>query len=641
MNKVNRTFSKRLSRTIMILAVPLFVLSLGVFYQYARQLLEKAAIERSHTILKTTTRLVDNYLSAIETAARSNVWMIEENFNPDSLPGITHRIVGLNKSVLSCSVAAEPNTFPQYGENYSVYSVNDGDTVRTELEPEFEYFEKNWYKKTKLLGRPCWINPFSDFNAGVINHHDAVGSYCIPLRPHGNRIEGVISVDFSFQKLKESILATNHPYPSSYYMVLGPVGGYLIHPDNSLLFKKTIFTATDSVQHPDVFALGHEMISQKHGMMHVNFDGEVRHVTYMPIKDTGWSIALVCNDEDVLADYNNLTIILIVFVLIGIILISWMTRKVVQRNIGPLNELMVATNKISEGNYDTIISPTNHKDVVGKLQNAFRKMQQALMSHQADIKLADSEIEKENAELEQTLPLAQEAYKRRQIFIQNVSRQIVSPLNIIEGLVRVLKDNIANRQKGKKALSSQGEEISHICKTLKHNAALMQHYTYMLYDSSDIGHSDLTRYQQKDDVLCNELAHECIEQTMNMFSIEPIHFHTELSESFSIKSNRLYLIRTITELLYNAAKFSDGEHISLSITQTETAVRFTIEDVGPGLPKAYEDLLFVPFTKVDDLAEGLGLGLPLCKVHMDALGGKLICDENYQLGCRIIVEMPK
>ena len=43
MNKVNRTFSKRLSRTIMILAVPLFVLSLGVFYQYARELLEKAA----------------------------------------------------------------------------------------------------------------------------------------------------------------------------------------------------------------------------------------------------------------------------------------------------------------------------------------------------------------------------------------------------------------------------------------------------------------------------------------------------------------------------------------------------------------------------------------------------------------------
>ena len=639
MSKVRRTLSKRLSRTIMILAIPLFVLSLGVFYKNANRLLHKETVERSRTILSTTTQLVVNYLNSIETAARSNLWMLEENFEPDSLAKISHRIVSLNKSVLSCSVAAEPNTFPQYGENFSVYSVNDGDTIRTEFEPEFEYFEKNWYKIPMLTGKACWINPFSDFNAGVINHHDAVGSFCMPIRPHGNKIEGVVSVDFSFKRLRETILATHHPYPSSYYMILGPVGGYLIHPNSSLLFKKTIFTATDSIEHPDIIALGHEMIAHKRGFMHVTFDDVLCHVTYMPITDTGWSIALICHDEDVLADYNQLTIAMIIIVIIGILLIAWMTRKVMQQNIGPLNELMEATKKISEGNYDTVISATKHKHTIGKLQNAFRKMQLSIMSHHNEIKLAEAEIEKESAILEQTLPLAQEDSKRRKIFIQNISRQFTTPLNIIEGLIGVMVNNIAAKEKGK-ATKKQDKDINDIKATLYHTANQLHRNTHMLFDSSDTGIANIARYDKTDDVLCNEMARGCIDYVQNHFSINDIQLETELPEDFSIRSNHLYIMRTIRELLYNAAKFSDGQHIAIRINKTEDHVHFVIEDVGPGLPENVEELIFVPFTKVDDLAEGLGLGLPLCKRHMVSLGGDLIYDSNYKQGCRFIMELP-
>ena len=639
MSKPRRTLSKRLSRTILILAIPLFVLSLGVFYKNTNRLLHKEAIERSSTILSTTTQLVVNYLSSIESAARSNLWMLEENFNPDSLPAISHRIVSLNRSVLSCSVAAEPNTFPQYGENFSVYTVNEGDTIRTELEPEFEYFEKNWYKKTMQTGKSCWINPFSDFNAGVINHHDAVGSFCMPIRPHGNKIEGVVSVDFSFKKLRETILATHHPYPSSYYMILGPVGGYLIHPDNSLLFKKTIFTATDSVQHPDIIALGREMIAHKQGTMHVTLDDVLCHVTYMPITDTGWSIALVCHDDDVLADYNHLTNIMIILVILGILLIAWITRKVVQSNIQPLNKLLEATRIISEGNYATVIEESKHKDVIGKLQNAFRKMQLAIMANLSEILLTKYDTDEENKKLEQVLPLAEEAGKRRQIFIQNISRQFTTPLNIIEGLTSVLVSNI--RQKGKATKKQQDKDINEICDTLKYQSNHLVRNTLMLFETSDTGAANSARYKKTDDVLCNELARDCIDYAQKLFSIEDILFETELPDDFSIRSNHLYVMRTIRELLYNAAKFSDGQHISIRLMQTDATVRFVIEDVGPGLPKNAEELIFVPFTKIDDLAEGLRLGLPLCKRHITCLGGDLIYDENYRQGCRFIVELPK
>ena len=631
---IRRTLSKRLSRTILLLAVPLFVLTLGVFYQYARDLLHKEAVERSRTILSTTERLVENHLNKIETAAKSSAWMLEESFNPDSLSVLSNRIVRLNRTVLSCSVATEPDAFPDYGSSFSVYSVQDGDSVVTSVEPEYEYFQKNWYKSPKQLGHPCWINPFSDFTEGTINHHDAVGSYCVPLRPHGDRIEGVVSVDFSFETLRKTVLATHHPYPSSYYMLLGPAGGYLIHPESSLLFKKTIFTATDSVEHPDIMALGKAMTGRQYGTMHVKLDDVRCHVTYMPVSDTGWSIALVCHDDDVLADYNHLTIILVIFIVIGMLVIAWLTRRVVQNNIRPLNELMAATEKVAQGSYDTEIPPTDHKDVVGKLQNAFRQMQQALKSREDDIRKNDAEIAAESAELERSLPQAQEASKRRKVFIQNVQRQFASPLNTIEGLSRVMRGNIAARNDG------HADDATQIRNTMRHTAALLLRTTNMVYDSSDVG-AGASCYQRSDDVACNELARQCIDYTKEQFAGVVFNFATELPDSLTIRTSRLFLTRTVRELLYNAAKYSDRKHILLRLVQTGTTVCFIFEDVGPGLPENSIDLLFVPFMKVNDLSEGLGLGLPLCKRHMEGLGGFIICDKSYQKGCRMIVELPK
>ena len=635
--EIRRTLSQRLSRSIMVLAIPLFVLALSVFYRHANVLLHKEALERSATILNTTVQLVDNYLSAIKTAANANAAMMEDHFDPDSLQVISRRIVHLNRSVLSCSISTEPDVFPQVGKYFSIYSVNDGDSIITVLEPEFEYFEKNWYKKPMQAGRPCWINPFSDFNEGVINHHDAVGSYCIPLRPQGRRIVGVVSVDFSFQKLRETVLATNHPYPSSYYMLLGPAGGYLIHPETSLLFKTTIFLANDSVEHPDIIALGREMTAGHRGTTHVTFNGELCHVCYAPVSDTGWSLALVCHEDDVLEDYNHLTIIMIVIVVIGMLLISWITKRVVRRNIGPLNELMDATEKIADGDYDTLIPETRHKDVVGKLQNAFRQMQQAIVQHAENVKQATLEVERESEELEHALPQAKEVSERRNLFIDRVKRQMKAPIDVINGLTKVLRANLAARRDSPMA---KGEVTSRIADTMTQNANHLLRMTQMLFDSSDTGIANTARYDRHDDVSCNNMGRECIAHTLASYNVKDIRFESELTDTFTIRTSYLYVQRTIRELLHNAVKFSDGQHIALTIMRTDHSVCFIVEDKGPGIQADAEKQLFVPFAKADDLSEGLGLGLPLCKRHAVSLGGDIVYDKSYEGGCRFIFELP-
>ena len=61
-------------------------------------------------------------------------------------------------------------------------------------------------------------------------------------------------------------------------------------------------------------------------------------------------------------------------------------------------------------------------------------------------------------------------------------------------------------------------------------------------------------------------------------------------------------------------------------------VCFTVQDTGPGLPENADELLYKPFTKIDLLSEGLGLGLLLSKRHALSLGGDLVYDKSYQDG---------
>lgn len=53
------------------------------------------------------------------------------------------------------------------------------------------------------------------------------------------------------------------------------------------------------------------------------------------------------------------------------------------------------------------------------------------------------------------------------------------------------------------------------------------------------------------------------------------------------------------------------------------------EYTGKGIAASDRDRMFKFFTKIDDLSEGLGLGLPLSKRHARNLGGDLYLDEDY------------
>lgn len=631
LNRIRKSFSTKLSLGIFLMTVTIFVVSLGVLFTQSRHIIRTEAVGRTKAVLNTTMQHIVRNLMTIENATNTYSWMIEQQFQPEQILDFTSRIVRLNPHIDGCSISAEPNMFKKYGRYFSAYTVRETDTITTVIEEEYEYFQKIWYKTPRNLENGCWVVYTDEVDSLKLTLDGMIASYGKPLYSADSSMVGIISTDLSLLRLSK-VMSEVRPYPNSYFMMIDDEGRYFIHPDSTRLFTQTIFTNVDPRKQYDIIALGHEMTSGKQGQMVVNVDGAPCVVCYQPVLGTKWSLAIVCPDSDVLAGYYRMTYIVVPLLVIGLLVILLLCHRAVTVSIRPLNQLLDKTQTIASGNMEVYIPKSQRLDVIGRLQNSFATMLRYLNFHMGSVRYTTEQTKLRNEELERATRMAKEADKQKAIFIQNVSHQIRTPLNIIMGFSQVLSDA------GKEKLSD--EEMKSITDTMDHNSKHLKRMLQMLFDSSDTGLSEELNSQKHDLILCNDVAREAIENTNLHYPNLQINFQSELADDFCIKGNRLYLMRALRELLYNSAKYSDGQHVSLHVTPTACNIQYIVEDTGKNITEADRETIFKFFTKVDDLTEGLGLGLPLAKRHAQNLGGDLILDTSYQEGCRFIIEVP-
>lgn len=635
---IRRSLSAKLSLSILLLAIPIFVLSLGILFVQSRNIIKKEAMEHAKSLLNTTMQRLDRNMMAVETATDIYDWEITENLQPDSLLALTRRVVTRNPHVDGCSISMEPDVFPQIGRYFSVYTVRETDTITSVIEQEYEYFEKIWYKTPHNLNKPCWVTYFDESDSLELTISGLIASYGKPIYSSDNQFIGVISSDISLIRLSKYITAEK-PYPNSYFMMLGKEGHYFIHPDSTKLFTHTIFDDVDPREQADLIALGHEMTAGNQGSMAVVIDGTPCQVCYQPMHGTEWSLAIVCPESDILNDYHALANIIALLIALGLLLILIFCHRVVAHAIRPINQLLTKTQTIASGNYEVHIPKSNRNDVVGRLQNSFATMLQSLNFHMGSIRYTAEQTENRNQELLQAMRLAEEADRNKTTFIQNVTHQIRTPLNIIMGFSQVLRDDVKTSTSINSGISE--EEMNNVTDTMKHNARILERMVHMLFDSSATGITEEMKNQKYEKVSCNEAARESIRYINEHFPSLDIKFNTEVADNFCIKTNRTDLLYCLSEILYNSAKYSDGQHIQLHIGLTDNTVQYIFVDTGKGIPEADRDHIFEPFTKADDLSEGLGLGLPLTKNHVLKMGGTITLDTSYHDGCRFIIELPR
>lgn len=636
MMSIRRSFSAKVIMWVLLLAVPVFLASVGVLFWQSHKLIRAEAVDKASNVLACAMHRINRYLITTQTASHTNAWIVEQSLYPDSIQAITNRIATTNPYTDGCAISTEPGVMPQYPDGFMSVSFNTKDSINTFIEPDHSYFQERWYSIPRTQRKPTWV-VFNDKNREQETDEDAtIAAYTHPLFNKKGKFVGVISIWLSLQHIS-NIMAEVRPYPHSYYVMIDEKGRYVGHPDSTRLFNQTIFSVADPQHQADLIALGYEMTKGNKGSMSVKINGKKSLVCYMPVEGTPWSLAIVCPHSDILRGFYRLTYIVVALLIVGLLLIFINCHKAVTVSLSPLQQLLEKTKAVSNGHLDVNIAHTKRTDVIGGLQNSFATMLESLNYYINSVRTATDQTKRYNRELEHTTQLAVEAQRQKTIFIQNVTHQIRTPLNIIMGFAQILNcptdDTSLSEELGQ-------DEIKSIASTMTHNSRLLMRMVMMLFDSSDNGKAETANCDKREMVACNDVCQVALKFTTKNHPDIPVEYKTELADDFCIHTNFRYLEYSLEELLSNAVRYSDQQHISLHVTRNEEFVRFVVQDTGNGIAEADRDNIFKFFTKVDDFSEGLGLGLPLTKRHAETLGGNLILDTTYHEGSRFIFEIP-
>ena len=647
---IRKSLSTRLCLDILFVVMLIFMLSLGFLYWQSRNIIRQEAIDEASHVLDNTALRVKGQMLELETATRNLLWLININHQQDSLLWYSHRIVANHPHINGCSITMEPDYYPGEDYGFSAYSVRiddkkerQKDSVATVREADYDYYNKVWYKTPRQKNAACWVDPFDDYNAGTLSSPEMIASYCVPLHDGKGKFIGVISTDLSLKKLTKTITA-EHPYENSYFMMLGADGHYFVHPDTTKLMKQSIFTGTDPRENPDVVALGYEMTNGRTGHMDVKLDGRQLIVLYRPLEGTQWSVALVCPSNEMLRGYNRLNYILLPVLIIGLLLLALGCQRIVRHFIQPLGLLAAELRQIGDGNYEKTLPHSERTDLIGQLQNSFCQMRRSISQHIRDAEQTRQETEQRTKELEQATQLAREASEQKTQFMQDMSHQIRTPLNIVHGFSQILRDN---------SEVILDDEKQQIVETMYVQTNALDYMVSKLLTASLIeSHQAIST---DDTVWCNELAREAFDR-LNSARLLPeerknasnlitpaveMRLDSHVSDAVTVNANRHHLLIVLTELLFNALHFTREGSVTMRIDATDDVVRFTVEDTGPGIPADKVDFIFEKFTKLDMFTEGLGLGLFLCRRVVQLMGGSLTLDTQYTGGSRFVLECRK
>jgi C4-dicarboxylate-specific signal transduction histidine kinase len=143
--------------------------------------------------------------------------------------------------------------------------------------------------------------------------------------------------------------------------------------------------------------------------------------------------------------------------------------------------------------------------------------------------------------------------------------------------------------------------------------------------------------QRKDRLDINGAIREVIELTRDEAKKNRVSVRTHLAEDLPlIRGDRVQLQQVMLNLIVNAVQamsgVSDGARELLISTGTAEAdgVLVTVRDSGPGLPPSSAEHLFDAFYTTK--ADGMGMGLSICRSIIEAHGGRLWASANLPRG---------
>ncbi|MBR5748986.1 MAG: PDC sensor domain-containing protein, partial [Prevotella sp.] len=189
---IRRHLSLRLGLRILVIVFMLFGVFLSIVFYQTRKYVKHEAISYATQVLDTTVQRISAIMDSVEVRTSSMDPIILAHLEPDSLLAYSRRMLEHHPKVLGFTIAMEPNFFPERGRYFSAYSLRTADSIKTIVEDNYEYFDRDWYKAPREQQRGVWHEPYIDEGVGVLTSWEYNYSYSKPLINREGRIIGVV-----------------------------------------------------------------------------------------------------------------------------------------------------------------------------------------------------------------------------------------------------------------------------------------------------------------------------------------------------------------------------------------------------------------------------------------------------------------
>ena len=276
----------------------------------------------------------------------------------------------------------------------------------------------------------------------------------------------------------------------------------------------------------------------------------------------------------------------VVFALFTVAVMGFATVRMRRMSV-PLDEMLVASEKVAEGDYSIRVEEKGWPETRA-LVHGFNAMVEKL----------------------------QASDRQRRAMLADVTHELRTPLTVIRGNVEGMLDGLYPADEGQlKSILEETQLLSRLVDDLR---------TLALAESG-------TLQVKREPTELADLIRETVAGFGSRAEAGSVKLETSLAEAPPVEVDPVRVREILQNLIGNALRYSP---IGGTIHIRCDGAAVTVEDEGPGIPPADLPHVFERFYKSSD-SGGMGLGLAIAKVLVEAHGGMIRAENRIEGGTRI------